>query len=252
MIIGISGYAGSGKDTAGRIIQCFTAKYTTEEVVLSVTKGGDYNLLPFSDETNWQIKKWADPLRKVTAIMLGMDVNFLYTDEFKSMYLPSCWNYIRQTFECDEHNRDGFTEASMTGREFLQKLGTDAVRNGLHENAWVNALMADYTWVDSKYYQHKDGTPIKTTDLPNWILTDTRFPNELAAVKERGGISIRINRPWQMPQWLDEVPKPTIEKHPSETSLDTAEFDYVIDNNGTIEELVHKLKAILIERQLIK
>jgi len=32
--------------------------------------------------------------------------------------------------------------------------------------------------------------------------------------------------------------------HPSETALDDYEFDYVIDNNGSIEELVEKVKQL--------
>jgi dephospho-CoA kinase len=36
-----------------------------------------------------------------------------------------------------------------------------------------------------------------------------------------------------------------IDSHPSETVLDTySDFDYVIDNDGTIEELIEKVKEI--------
>ena len=37
----------------------------------------------------------------------------------------------------------------------------------------------------------------------------------------------------------------TIAYHESETALDNAEFDYIIENNGTIEELVEKIKPII-------
>ena len=40
-------------------------------------------------------------------------------------------------------------------------------------------------------------------------------------------------------------------QHPSETALDDYQFDYVIDNNGTIEELIEKVKVILIKEKLI-
>ena len=40
-------------------------------------------------------------------------------------------------------------------------------------------------------------------------------------------------------------------EHPSETSLDDAKFDYTIDNNGIIEELIYKVKDILIDIKLI-
>jgi DNA-directed RNA polymerase subunit L len=39
--------------------------------------------------------------------------------------------------------------------------------------------------------------------------------------------------------------------HPSETALDNANFDYVINNNGTIEELVEKVRDILVKEKII-
>lgn len=80
----------------------------------------------------------------------------------------------------------------------------------------------------------------KPINKNNFIITDTRFPNELKAVKDREGITIRVNRPD-----LAE------NSHPSETSLDSATFDYIIDNNGTIEELIDKVKEILIKEKII-
>jgi len=76
-------------------------------------------------------------------------------------------------------------------------------------------------------------------EYPNWIITDTRFPNELKAVKDRDGITIRINRPQK---GIDN--QNTVMLHPSETSLDNAEFDYLINNNGTIKDLVEEIKKV--------
>jgi len=73
-------------------------------------------------------------------------------------------------------------------REFLQKLGTNAMRNGLHENVWVNALMCDYK---PESYKRID-VVYTASSLPNWIITDTRFPNELEAGKKHDGITIKI------------------------------------------------------------
>ena len=39
--------------------------------------------------------------------------------------------------------------------------------------------------------------------------------------------------------------------HPSETALDDAEFDYEIINDGTIEDLIEKVKEILIKENII-
>lgn len=132
----------------------------------------------------------------------------------------------------------------MTVRELLQKLGTEAMRDGLHTNVWVNALMADY--ITESFRSDK-----KT----NWIITDMRFPNEMEAVKEREGVTIRVIRPCTTCKSYDNTycsngyHQPN--KHPSETAIDNAEFDHYIYNDAGIEELVEKVKEILIKEQII-
>jgi len=81
-----------------------------------------------------------------------------------------------------------------------------------------------------------------------------RFPNEMEAVKEREGITIRVVRPetrdyFQLKNRDGSITHATL--HPSETSLDSAEFDYTIVNDSTIEDLVVKVKEILIKEKLI-
>lgn len=79
---------------------------------------------------------------------------------------------------------------------------------------------------------------------PNWIITDMRFPNEMKAVVERKGITIRVTRPVKKSETTPRL-------HPSETSLDSAEFNYEIVNDGTIEDLVEKVKEILTKSGII-
>jgi hypothetical protein len=40
-------------------------------------------------------------------------------------------------------------------------------------------------------------------------------------------------------------------EHPSETALDDTKFDYEIINDGSIEDLIEKVKEILIEQKII-
>ena len=90
---------------------------------------------------------------------------------------------------------------------------------------------------------------------PNFIITDTRFENELEAVKKRECITIRINRSKSRKGFLmnaHETINTFYKEHPSETALDDSTFDYEIDNNGTISELIDKIRNILIENKLIK
>jgi len=199
MIIGISGYSGSGKDLVGTIIQ---------EISLN----------------KWHIKKWAGKLKTIASILTGIPVENFEDQEFKKTLLGPEWGTVKDiplngvpVFADIQFN------SLMTVRDFLQKLGTDAIRDSLHENTWVNATMIDYT-VES-----------------NWIITDTRFPNEAEAIKKAGGIVVRINRPGVQP----------INPHPSETSLDDWNFDAVINNDGDVSDIVHKV-GLLLYRHNIK
>ena len=80
-----------------------------------------------------------------------------------------------------------------------------------------------------------------------------RFPNELEAVKSRGGITIRVNRPYTTVVGGNGIPATFNQNqfHPSETSLDNAEFDYTIENNSSIEDLIHTVSLILKREKII-
>jgi hypothetical protein len=250
MIIALSGYAGSGKDTAATIIQNLTAN-------------GMYRRQDGLFRSPWQIKKFADPLRQVAAVLLGMPLDYLYTDEFKTSTLPIEWSlhefwlkgFKDQKVVCSKEkyvelltDEDyAVSRAAMTGRQFLQLLGTDAIRNRLHANAWVNALMSQYVPLNKEVKEHWRGHAInigdETVEYPKWVITDMRFLNEMQAVKDRDGVTIRINRKAKSEGEL---------LHKSETALDNAKFDFVIDNSGSIEDLAEQLKPILQQLNIIK
>ena len=187
MIISLSGYSGSGKDTVGTILQ------------------------QIDKDSHWEIKKWAGKLKQVAELLTGIPVEKFEDQEFKKTNLGKQWN--------DRINNP------MSVRDFLQKLGTEGLRDGLHTNTWVNALMADYKCVPA------DRAP-NGWDCPNWIITDTRFPNEAQAIKDAGGIIIRVTRPGIGP----------VNDHPSETGLNQWNFDYEIQNDGTLENLINSVK----------
>lgn len=211
MIIGLNGYATSGKDEVAKLIR----KYRRE----------------------FQIKKFSDKLKQVASILTGHPVNSFEDQDFKAADLSMdwfVWSYKLHVTGTDvEPKYNGTPELrAMTVREFLQKLGTDAVRHGLHENTWVNALFANYRDKDEEI---RDGHVRIDLLKSNWIITDTRFLNEANAIKERGGIVVRIDRPGVGP----------VNKHKSETELDHYDFDYRIVNDGSLEDLENKVKQFL-------
>lgn len=276
MMISISGYAGSGKDTVGLIIQYLNSECskvegdhyrTFEEFVKKRSGNNDFNNWYYSD---WKIKRWADKLKVTASIISGIPIHKFEDQEFKKTQLGPEWSSLRQK---PGKREDGLFPKNvememvpMTVRELLQKLGTDAVRNGLHDNTWVNALMADYQTIDKGPYLHDSSftnpnayyhTHCRECDkeyigykrqyicescirfgpanYPDWIITDTRFPNEAAAVKSKNGVLIRVVRPGTIP----------VNSHPSETALDDYPFDFIIDNSGNILDLIEQVRSML-------
>lgn len=241
-LIGISSKLGGGKDTVAKMIQYHIHhgnhgfKCSDEEGIphwLSL----NYSMYP--DE--YQIHRFADKLKQIVSLLTGIPREDLEKEEVKSSFLPQEWNYIMKAirFEdkftlipgiVDESMRD--REHIMTVRELLQKLGTNACRNHIHENIWVNSLFVDYK--STEFNQIHDATI-----WPSWIIPDLRFKNEFQAIKDRGGLTIRIER--------DYDKKNSKFNHQSETDLDNYrdQFDYIIDNNSSIEMLAKQVKTIL-------
>ncbi len=108
---------------------------------------------------------------------------------------------------------------NFSPRDSLILIGTTFGRNQIHQNVWIETV----------FNRHLSNQ--------NLLITDVRFPNEYESVKKRGGVLIRINRP---------TPKHnSTSAHESECALDNYNFDYVINNDGTLEELIEKTKNII-------
>jgi hypothetical protein len=101
----------------------------------------------------------------------------------------------------------------------LQKIGTEAMRDNLHPDVWVNALFTTYGYNS------------------RWIITDVRFPNEIERIKQYDGILIKIVRPGIVAM-----------EHCSERALDNfSKWDHIIYNDGTRYDLVQKIRQIYYE-----
>ena len=213
MIISISGKIGSGKDTAAAII------------------------MELANDKQWEVKKWAGKLKEVASLLTGIPKEKFEDQEFKKTNLSSEWNkpvYLKGELVSSE---------PMTVRDLLQLLGTEAMRNGLHTDTWVNALMSEYktsNGVDTK--EEGDGDGVVADKF--WIITDTRFPNELAAVIRHEAITIKIVRNSGNNVGIT---------HSSEQALDHYEnWNYVVDNDGTIDDLRTKIFNILRNARIVR
>ena len=204
MIISVSGKIGSGKDTVASII------------------------MELADDKTWEVKKWAGKLKEVATLLTGIPKEKFEDQEFKKTNLGPEWN---------------INSNPMTVRDLLQLLGTEAMRNGLHTDTWVNALMSEYKTSNGVATQ-EDGEEKGVVADKFWIITDTRFPNELAAITRENGIAIKVVR---------DSGNQIGTTHSSETALDHVEnWDYVIENHGTRDELRKKIFNMLRKERIIR
>lgn len=106
-----------------------------------------------------------------------------------------------------------------TTRYVLQTLGTDWGRNMIWDKLWTNAFQ------------------LRSAQFQKVACTDMRFPNESDVIAEEGGTTLRVTDP-RKPVVLGE--------HPSEDLIDTLDVDYEIVNDGSIEDLHNKMRALFV------
>jgi hypothetical protein len=133
---------------------------------------------------------------------------------------------------------------NLTPRLMLQLWGTEVCRNGFHDDIWIASL---------------ENKMRKTGD--NIVISDVRFPNEIKAIHNAGGIVVRIKR-GDDPEWFQDaanansgpqnmswlMSKTKLEKlgiHASETSWVGGNIDFVIENNSTVDELFNKIEELV-------
>lgn len=134
----------------------------------------------------------------------------------------------------------------LTPRLVLQIWGTEVARRSFHDDIWIASL---------------ENKLRKTTD--DVVISDCRFPNEIKAIRNAGGIVIRVVRGPE-PEWypLAEIvnrgptrntewrlSKNRLEEygvHASETAWVGTEFDAVIDNNADgLDNLYQQIKRLV-------
>jgi hypothetical protein len=133
----------------------------------------------------------------------------------------------------------------ITPRWVLQYWGTDVCRNHFHNDIWVASV--EHQLINTK------------EDI---VITDCRFSNEVAAIKNANGIAIRVKRGLD-PKWYDaaisynrgpngnsswSLSKMKLDKlkiHASEYSSIGLNYDFIVENNTTIDDLHNKIYEII-------
>ena len=139
--------------------------------------------------------------------------------------LKQCLSVIlrtsRSNFEDNMFKQSTVEWLGISVRELLQKFGT-AIRNEVCDDFWVKACLKDFE------------------DYNNYLITDVRFKSEAKGIKDLEGIIVRVNREGA-----------GAGNHISEIDLDDYSFDYVINNDGDMEDLLLKVKAFCFAYKLI-
>jgi hypothetical protein len=130
----------------------------------------------------------------------------------------------------------------ITPRWVLQYWGTEVARRGFHDDIWIASLENKLRTI--------------TDDV---VISDCRFPNEIAAIRSAGGRVIRVVRGPE-PEWYKlaehsnsgapngfwsgaELAKFNI--HASERAWIGTEFDAVIENNSSLDALYQQITGLV-------
>jgi hypothetical protein len=132
---------------------------------------------------------------------------------------------------------------NLTPRWILQYWGTEVCRKGFHDDIWIASL-------ENKLRNSKDSV----------VISDCRFPNEIKSIKDAGGKIVWVQR-GALPEWYNialqanqghnwAVMDLKMRKvHASETSWVGTNFDFVIDNNGSIDQLYQQIHSLFISQE---
>lgn len=110
---------------------------------------------------------------------------------------------------------------SCSPRRLLQTLGTDWGRNMIHEEIWVMATMQ------------------RVLAGADYCIPDVRFVNEAAAIKARGGVVWRVDRPCR------SALEASAASHESERGIPPEYIDAVVGNDGTLADLEAAISVLL-------
>lgn len=159
-IIGLSGYARSGKDEAAKVL---VEEYGFIQVA-------------FADKLR-EVLYALNPLVTVLETETIAVGSLLLAQPGKQEVTRGIQRvYVQDVI--DKHTWNGYKETIYKDeiRRLLQRLGTEAGRQALWDTIWIDAAFA------------------KIPDDAKVVVSDARFFNEFDAVRDRGGIIWRIER----------------------------------------------------------
>lgn len=212
-IFAMAGQMGSGKDTAAKyLVDNFGYKKIAFADNLKEMCKFVFNLVDYDvyDEAG-KFKKFEAPkvltVQNVQGILSWASKNGF---EMKPEVVEACFKLQGKTFD--------------TPREVLQYVGTEICRMNIHNDFHAEVVKLK----------------IEREGLDKVVISDCRFLNERNAVKEWGGTNVLITG-----RSTEHEASQFSKGHASENSLgNESEYDVVIANTGSLEELHKKLNEL--------
>ena len=128
-------------------------------------------------------------------------------------------------------------------RKLLQIIGTEAARDNIDTEIWVNRFKEDMKIVKLTVQK-------LNLLIPKFVMDDCRFPNEHKILQELGFVGIYIKVPDKIREKRLENRDGNSQKntlqHRSETLIDTFKDELIqLDGSGSLEESYIKLNKLL-------
>lgn len=133
---------------------------------------------------------------------------------------------------------------TLTPRWVLQYWGTEVCRRAFHDDIWIASL-------ENKLRNSRD----------NIVISDCRFPNEIESLKRAGGNIVWVQR-GTLPDWYADAVSANqganvglnamkLRKiHASEWAWLGSDFDVVVDNNGSIDDLYRQSASLVVSNKI--
>lgn len=275
-IVGITGQAGSGKDTvADRLVK----EHGFQKVALAdPIKRFGYHVFGFSEEQLWgpsDKRNEMDP-RFTLCEIRSANVDFgsksttnklsrvcdggwyvaaksllEYGPEWLQEVVPGCDVEEQMEGLCLWFATMGHKYPQLSPRIMLQHLGTEWGREYVNENVWVDCMLETSRRIleEGRPYNRKNGlgsdVTLREKDQPNGVvISDVRFMNEIKAIQEGDGKLIRVKRP----KTDRKSTKVGITYHASEEEqkqFSDEMFDIIILNDGSVKDLEEDIDEVV-------
>ena len=172
------------------------------------------------EEHGFKKISFADSLKDAVAAVFSWDRELLEGDTDVSRM----WRETKDTWWAD---RLGMPD--LTPRLILQLWGTEVCRTGFHNDIWIASLER------------------KLRSNTNYVIPDTRFPNEVNLIKKIGGEIWCVKR-GPDPKWFVQYQlggSPPNHIHSSEWEWARSKFNKTLANDGTLDDLKALVKSLV-------